>query len=115
MKTNYLAVIVCAVVYWVLGGLWYDLLFSKPWIRAGTHERSASEFRESGLDLAFHLHVSLESADRVRPRASLHMAQCEHGLSRRRHWYPTVDRHYWSDQLHNVYIRDAAEDPLRDQ
>jgi len=32
MKTNYLAVIVCAVVYWLLGGVWYDLLFSKQWM-----------------------------------------------------------------------------------
>src|SRR5271156_5407583 len=32
MKTNYLAVIVCAVVYWLLGALWYAVLFSKPWM-----------------------------------------------------------------------------------
>jgi hypothetical protein len=32
MKTNYLAVVVCAAVYWLLGGLWYGLLFSKRWM-----------------------------------------------------------------------------------
>lgn len=32
MKTNYLAVIVCAIVYWLIGGLWYGLLFTKPWM-----------------------------------------------------------------------------------
>jgi hypothetical protein len=32
MKTNYLAVVVCAVVYWLIGGLWYGLLFNKPWM-----------------------------------------------------------------------------------
>ncbi|HXQ24814.1 MAG TPA: DUF1761 domain-containing protein [Candidatus Acidoferrales bacterium] len=32
MKTNYWAVLVCAVLYWLLGGLWYDLLFSKQWM-----------------------------------------------------------------------------------
>ena len=32
MKTNYLAVFACAVAYWLLGGLWFDLLFSKPWM-----------------------------------------------------------------------------------
>ena len=31
MKTNYLAVIVCAIVYWLLGALWYDVLFTKQW------------------------------------------------------------------------------------
>lgn len=31
MKTNYPAVIVCAIVYWLLGALWYDLLFTKQW------------------------------------------------------------------------------------
>jgi hypothetical protein len=32
MKTNYPAVVVCAVVYWLLGGLWYAALFSKQWM-----------------------------------------------------------------------------------
>ncbi|MGO9271120.1 MAG: DUF1761 domain-containing protein [Terriglobia bacterium] len=31
MKTNYLAVIVSAAAYWLLGGVWYGVLFSKPW------------------------------------------------------------------------------------
>ena len=31
MKTNYVAIIVCAVVYWLVGGLWYAVLFTKPW------------------------------------------------------------------------------------
>jgi Protein of unknown function (DUF1761) len=31
MKTNWAAVIVCAVVYWLIGGLWYAVLFTKPW------------------------------------------------------------------------------------
>jgi surface polysaccharide O-acyltransferase-like enzyme len=32
MKTNYLAVAVCAAAYWLLGGLWYGLLFSQRWM-----------------------------------------------------------------------------------
>jgi len=32
MRTNYVAVIVCAVAYWLLGALWYGALFSKPWM-----------------------------------------------------------------------------------
>lgn len=32
MKTNYVAVVVCAVVYWLLGGLWFGFLFAKPWM-----------------------------------------------------------------------------------
>jgi surface polysaccharide O-acyltransferase-like enzyme len=32
MRTNYPAVIVAAIAYWVLGGLWYGLLFSKSWM-----------------------------------------------------------------------------------
>ncbi|HKV05240.1 MAG TPA: DUF1761 domain-containing protein [Candidatus Acidoferrales bacterium] len=31
MRTNYLAVVVCAIAYWLLGALWYAVLFSKPW------------------------------------------------------------------------------------
>jgi hypothetical protein len=32
-SVNYLAVLVSAVVLFVLGGLWFSLLFSKPWRR----------------------------------------------------------------------------------
>jgi surface polysaccharide O-acyltransferase-like enzyme len=32
MKTNYPAVVVCAVVYWLLGGLWYGVLFAQRWM-----------------------------------------------------------------------------------
>ena len=32
MRTNYAAVVVCAVVYWLLGALWYAVLFTKPWM-----------------------------------------------------------------------------------
>jgi hypothetical protein len=32
MKTNYVAVVVCAVVYWLLGGVWYGLLFGARWM-----------------------------------------------------------------------------------
>jgi len=31
MKTNYWAVLVSAIAYWLLGGLWFDVLFSKQW------------------------------------------------------------------------------------
>src|SRR5580704_17358458 len=32
MKTNYAAVVVSALAYWILGALWYGLLFTKPWM-----------------------------------------------------------------------------------
>lgn len=32
MKTNYPAILVSAIVYWLLGALWYGVLFSKPWM-----------------------------------------------------------------------------------
>jgi hypothetical protein len=32
MKTNYGAVLVAALAYWVLGAVWYGFLFSKPWM-----------------------------------------------------------------------------------
>jgi hypothetical protein len=32
MKTNYWAVFVSALLYWILGALWYGLLFTKPWM-----------------------------------------------------------------------------------
>ena len=32
MRTNYPAVVVAAIAYWILGGIWYAVLFSKPWM-----------------------------------------------------------------------------------
>lgn len=32
MKTNYAAVVVAAVAYWLLGAVWYGVVFSKPWM-----------------------------------------------------------------------------------
>ncbi|HEV2386699.1 MAG TPA: DUF1761 domain-containing protein [Candidatus Acidoferrales bacterium] len=32
MRVNYLAVIVCAVAYWLLGAVWYGVLFGRPWM-----------------------------------------------------------------------------------
>ncbi|HMD44036.1 MAG TPA: DUF1761 domain-containing protein [Candidatus Acidoferrum sp.] len=32
MKTNYLAVFVAALAYWILGAVWYGVLFNKPWM-----------------------------------------------------------------------------------
>jgi hypothetical protein len=32
MRTNYAAVIVSAIVYWLLGAVWFGFLFQKPWI-----------------------------------------------------------------------------------
>ncbi|MGB8322467.1 MAG: DUF1761 domain-containing protein [Candidatus Acidiferrum sp.] len=32
MKTNYAAVVVAAIAYWMLGAVWYGVLFGKPWM-----------------------------------------------------------------------------------
>ena len=32
MRTNYPAIIVAAIAYWILGAIWYGVLFSKPWM-----------------------------------------------------------------------------------
>ena len=32
MKTNYLAVIVAAIAYWLLGAIWYGVVFGKAWM-----------------------------------------------------------------------------------
>jgi len=31
MRTNYAAVMVAAIAYWLLGAIWYAVLFAKPW------------------------------------------------------------------------------------
>jgi hypothetical protein len=32
MRTNYPAIVVAAIAYWILGAVWYGVLFSKPWM-----------------------------------------------------------------------------------
>ncbi|GEM_PF-81687 len=32
MRTNYAAVVVSAIAYWLLGAVWFGKLFSKPWM-----------------------------------------------------------------------------------
>jgi hypothetical protein len=32
MRTNYAAVFVAAIAYWLLGAVWYGALFNKPWM-----------------------------------------------------------------------------------
>jgi hypothetical protein len=32
MRTNYPAVFVAALAYWILGAVWYAVLFNKPWM-----------------------------------------------------------------------------------
>ena len=32
MRPNYVAVLVAALVYWLLGAVWFAVLFSKPWM-----------------------------------------------------------------------------------
>ena len=34
MHINYLAVLVCGIVNFILGGLWYSVLFGKAWMKA---------------------------------------------------------------------------------
>jgi Protein of unknown function (DUF1761) len=32
MRPNYVAVLVAAVAYWLLGAVWFGVLFNKPWM-----------------------------------------------------------------------------------
>ena len=32
MKINYLAVVICGILYWLLGAVWYGALFGKRWM-----------------------------------------------------------------------------------
>jgi surface polysaccharide O-acyltransferase-like enzyme len=32
MKTNYAAVVVAAIAYWILGAVWFGVVFGKPWM-----------------------------------------------------------------------------------
>jgi hypothetical protein len=46
MRTNYPAVIVCAIAYWLLGALWYGALFGKPWM--ALHQFTDAQMKSFG-------------------------------------------------------------------
>ena len=53
MRTNYPAILVCAIVYWLLGALWYDGSVHQAVDGARRPGGNAGEQYESGLDLSF--------------------------------------------------------------
>src|SRR5205814_7334198 len=51
---NYLAVLVSGIVIFLLGGLWYSVLFKKPWIRLmGIPEEKMKEGSGGAMPLLF--------------------------------------------------------------
>jgi len=50
MRINYLAVVVAAVVYWLLGALWYGVLFAKQWMALmGISKEQAEQQGQSAI------------------------------------------------------------------
>ena len=81
---NYLAVLVAAVVAFVLGGLWYSpILFAKPWVKAHgyTEERvkemQASAGKAYAVSFLCQLLIALALAVLV---GYLHLERCVQGL-----------------------------------
>ena len=64
MKTNPWAVLVSAAVYWLIGGLWYGLLFSKPWMALEniTAEQAAGMSRICPYVVTFLLNILIAFA-----------------------------------------------------
>ena len=49
MRINYLAVIVAGLANWLLGWLWYGVLFSKKWIELmGWDEQKVAQIQQQG-------------------------------------------------------------------
>jgi hypothetical protein len=81
---NYLAVVVAAVVAFVLGGLWYSpILFAKPWVKAhGYSEERVKEMQASAgkaytVSFLCQLLIALALAVLI---GYLHMELCVQGL-----------------------------------
>ena len=81
---NYLAVVVAAVVAFVLGGLWYSpILFAKPWVKAhGYTEERVKEMQASApkayaVSFFCQLLIALALAVLI---GYLHMERCVQGL-----------------------------------
>jgi len=58
MKTNYLAIVVAAIAYFVLGGLWYGILFHKTWI--ALEPMTVEQAKGTGLAIAYIVSFLLE-------------------------------------------------------
>jgi hypothetical protein len=49
---NFLALLVSALIQWLIGGLWYSLLFRKPWMALTGYLRPANGERPKGAVVA---------------------------------------------------------------
>jgi ABC-type nickel/cobalt efflux system permease component RcnA len=61
---NYLAVLVCGVIYFILGGLWYAAVFAKPWTTAlqFTPEEETAQKKRFPVALVTHFIAGLLSS-----------------------------------------------------
>ena len=89
MKINYAAVVVSAVAYWMLGGLWYGLLFTAPY-----RELENLGLMPAGMNAASAIlrHVSTGFGDCRGHCNRLQMAQCEYARSWHGRWTAALDR-----------------------
>ncbi len=115
MKTNYWAILVCAIAYWLLGGVWYDVLFSKQWMAlehmTEAQASSANPVWIWPFILTFLLNLLIafvlaqiciwRNANTARARG------CHRNLA--------VDWNRGADRIHNLHVRDAAEGAFRHQ
>lgn len=109
------AVVVCAIVYWLLGGLWFDRLFSKQRMALEHMSEAQASSTNPVWIWPFILTFFLESLDRICSCAGVHLAQRKHGRARRRERHPLVAWHCRPDCLHHVHVRNAADATVRNQ
>ena len=107
MKTNYAAVFVSALAYWILGALWYGLLFNKPWMALEQMTAEKRKGHESGFALRHH--ICSEFADCVCFGADLHLAECEYGGAGSGVGNIFVDWICGAGDIHYLHVRDAAD------
>ena len=101
MRTNYAAVIVAAIAYWILGAIWYAALFGKQWVALeGITEaqmKGANPVLPYVITLLLNLLIAYSLAQVCIGRSAL------------------VDWIRGAGDVHNVHVRIATVAIVRDQ
>jgi hypothetical protein len=107
MRINYLAVVVCAAVYWLLGGLWYGLLFSARWMAPENMTREQGRGMNTALPYIVTFVLNLLIAYVLAQVCSWRTANTAgRGAAI---GVLLWDRHCRANYLHDSHVRDAAK------
>ncbi len=102
MRPNYVAVLVAALAYWLLGAVWFASGVRQTVDGARKYYPGAGQRYESHR--AVHHLVYFESGYCFCVSTTLRLAKCQHGCAWRGPGYTYMDRISGSGDIHHIHV-----------